>query len=303
MSLDTDTRAAQLHEQALRAHPATGRATLPPQDALVDGRGRAGEQVPRRPGRLRSLRVTDLLLALAVPTVLVVDATCHATTGVLDQSRFSAPGDVLAAGLEYARSGRLWPNLGISLQRVLGGFALGALAAVLVGVLVSLSSLADRLLSPLLSAVRAVPSLAWVPLLILWLGIGEQPKVLLVAIGAFFPVLATLVAGIRQVDTGLLEVAQAYGLSWRQRVTTVLLPSAAPSLLAGARLGLNQAWLFLVAAELIASTAGLGWQLQNAQRNGQVELLLATIILFAVLGKATDGLLGLVERRVLARLR
>jgi sulfonate transport system permease protein len=200
-------------------------------------------------------------------------------------------------------SGRLWPNLAVSLQRVFLGFAIGALLAVAVGVLVALSRTADRLLSPLLSAVRAVPSLAWVPLLILWYGIGEEPKVTLIAIGAFFPVLATLVAGIRQVDVGLLEVAKAYGLSRRQRVTTVLLPSAAPSLLAGARLGLNQAWLFLVAAELLGATAGLGWQLQNAQRNGQVELLLVTIILFALLGKVTDSVLAAVETRVLARLR
>jgi sulfonate transport system permease protein len=104
------------------------------------------------------------------------------------------------------------------------------------------------------------------------------------------------------VDRGLLEVAQAYGLSWRQRVTTVLLPSAAPSLLAGARLGLNQAWLFLVAAELLGATSGLGWQLMSAQRNGQMELVLVTIILFALVGKTTDSVLAAVETRVLARL-
>ncbi|WP_336922096.1 ABC transporter permease [Aquipuribacter sp. SD81] len=257
---------------------------------------------PRRRG-WRPRGVVDVLLALVLPVALLAAWQLAVQAGVLEESRFSSPGAVLSALVEYAASGRLWPNLGVSLQRVLLGFTLGSLAALVVGVLVALSRTADRVLSPLLSAVRAVPSLAWVSVLIIWWGIGEEPKVGLVAIGAFFPVLATLVAGFRQVDTGLLEVAQAYGLSWRQRVTTVLLPSAAPSLLAGARLGLNQAWLFLVAAELLGATEGLGWQLQNAQRNGQVELVLATIVLFAVIGKATDGLLAVVERRVLARLR
>ena len=225
------------------------------------------------------------------------------SAGVLDASRYSSPADLGTALLAAVESGRLWPNLGLSIQRVFLGFAIGAVLAVVVGLVVALSRTADKLLSPLLSAIRAVPSLAWVSVLIIWFGIGEENKVGLIAIGAFFPVLATLVAGIRQVDVGLLEVAQAYGLSWKQRVTTVLLPSAAPSLLAGARLGLNQAWLFLVAAELLGATAGLGWQLQNAQRNGQIELVLVTIILFALLGKATDSILAAVETRVLARLR
>lgn len=247
-------------------------------------------------------RGRDLGLGLVLPVVLLVLWQVLADNGVLDTSRYSSPaalGTELVAAVE---SGRLWPNLAISARRVFLGFAIGALLAVVTGLIVALSRTADRLVSPLLSAVRAVPSLAWVPVLIIWFGLGEENKVGLVAIGAFFPVLATLVAGIRQVDRGLLEVAQAYGLSWRQRVTTVLLPSAAPSLLAGARLGLNQAWLFLVAAELLGATSGLGWQLQNAQRNGQLELVLVTIILFAVAGKTTDSVLAAVETKVLARL-
>lgn len=254
-------------------------------------------------GRRGRRGVRDLALGLVIPLVLLGLWQVLSSTGAVESSQVSSPADVAAAFVSALESGRLWPNLAVSIQRVFLGFTIGAIVAVAVGVLVALSRTADRLLSPLLSAVRAVPSLAWVPLLILWYGIGEEPKIVLIAIGAFFPVLATLVAGIRQVDIGLLEVAQAYGLSARQRVATVLLPSAAPSLLAGARLGLNQAWLFLVAAELLGATQGLGWQLQNAQRNGQVELLLVTIILFALLGKVTDALLAAVETRVLARLR
>ncbi len=261
-----------------------------------------GQHGPAR-GRRGRRGATDLALALVLPIALLALWQALASAEVLDPSRYSSPAALGGALVGAVESGRLWPNLAISLQRVFLGFAIGALLAVAVGLLVALSSTANKLLSPLLSAIRAVPSLAWVSVLIIWFGIGEENKVGLIAIGAFFPVLATLVAGIRQVDVGLLEVAQAYGLSWRQRVTTVLLPSAAPSLLAGARLGLNQAWLFLVAAELLGATAGLGWQLQNAQRNGQIELVLVTIMLFALIGKLTDSVLAVVETRVLARLR
>jgi sulfonate transport system permease protein len=213
------------------------------------------------------------------------------------------PGDVLDALVALAGDGRLWEHVSVSLTRVALGFSLGAGAAVAVGIGVGLSPTLDRLLSPTLLAIRAVPSLAWVPLLVLWVGIGETPKVLLIAIGAFFPVLATLVSGIRQVDPGLLEVARTYGLSRGQTVRSVLLPTAAPSLLAGARLGLAQAWLFLVAAELLAASRGLGFLLVDAQNTGRVEVVLLAIVLLALLGKTTDLVLAGVERRVLDRLR
>lgn len=263
-------------------------------DPAVGATGRA---------RARGRGVRNAALGLVLPLTLVTVWHVLSVNGVVESSRLPPPADVGTAFVELVQSGRLWPNLAVSLQRVFLGFGVGAALAVVVGIAVALVPLVDRLVSPLLSAVRAVPSLAWVPLLVLWYGIGEESKVVLVAIGAFFPVLATLTAGIRQVDVGLLEVARAYGLSWPQRVRTVLLPSAAPSLLAGVRLGLNQAWLFLVAAELLGAAEGLGWLLQNTQRNGQIDLLLVTIILFALLGKASDALVAEVERRVLLRLR
>ena len=183
---------------------------------------------PARPARSRRGRrgLRDLALGLVLPVLLLALWHGLVTAEVLDPSRYSSPAALGTALLAAVESGRLWPNLAISGQRVFLGFGIGGALAVLTGLVVALSRTADRLLSPLLSAVRAVPSLAWVSVLIIWFGFGEENKVGLVAIGAFFPVLATLVAGIRQVDRGLLEVAQAYGLSWRQRVTTVLLPSA-----------------------------------------------------------------------------
>ncbi|MFC3690522.1 ABC transporter permease [Aquipuribacter hungaricus] len=300
MSLSTSEKVALQRVAGVEGVAPSG--WVQPGAAPGDGATSPGGPAPRSRGGWGRRGLRDLGLGLVLPVVLLGLWQVLVTAEVLDPSRFSSPAALGAELVAAVESGRLWPNLAISAQRVFLGFGIGALLAVLTGLLVALSRTADRLVSPLLGAVRAVPSLAWVSVLILWFGIGEENKVGLVAIGAFFPVLATLVAGIRQVDRGLLEVAQAYGLSWRQRVTTVLLPSAAPSLLAGARLGLNQAWLFLVAAELLGATSGLGWQLQNAQRNGQIELVLVTIILFAVIGKLTDSVLAAVETTVLARL-
>ena len=142
---------------------------------------------------------------------------------------------------------------------------------------------------------------AWVPLLLLWIGIGENSKVTLVAIGAFFPVFTTVSAALREVDRHLVEAARSFGFSGLRLLLTVQLPAVMPSVISGLRLALAQAWLFLVAAELIASSMGLGFLLTDSQNNGRTDRLILAIILLAVLGKLTDWLLGLLERRALRR--
>ncbi|MGF1646298.1 MAG: ABC transporter permease [Kineosporiaceae bacterium] len=249
------------------------------------------------------LRLGAVALGLVVPVAALVAWQAAATTGAVSASILPPPVEVVDAAGRLAADGSLTEHLSTSVARVATGFAIGAGLAIVAGIGIGLSRTLDRLLTPSLLAVRAVPSLAWVPLLVLWIGLGEQPKVVLIAVGAFFPVLATLVSGLRQVDPGLVEVARTYGLSAGQRVRRLLLPTAAPSLLAGARLGLAQAWLFLVAAELLGASAGLGFLLVDSQNTGRVEVILLTIVLLAVLGKLSDAGLGLVEHRVVARLR
>jgi sulfonate transport system permease protein len=261
------------------------------------------ERPTTRPGPRSGSRAATVALGLVVPAALLVAWWVAAATESVPASILPPPAEVLDAAVRLAANGSLWEHLSTSLVRVATGFAIGAGLAVVIGIAVGLSPLVDRLLTPTLLAIRAVPSLAWVPLLVLWVGLGEQPKVILIAIGAFFPVLATLVSGLRQVDPGLMEVARTYGLSPLQRVRTVLLPTAAPSLLAGARLGLAQAWLFLVAAELLGAAAGLGFLLVDSQNTGRVEVILLTIVLLAVVGKLTDAALAVLESRVIRRLR
>src|SRR5699024_5014153 len=148
---------------------------------------------------------------------------------------------------------------------------------------------------------RAVPSLAWVPLLLLWIGIGEDSKVVLIAIGAFFPVYTTVASSLRHVDAQLVEAARTFGYRGLRLLLTVQLPAVVPSVFSGLRLALAQAWLFLVAAELLASSMGLGYLLTDSQNSGRTDRLLLAIILLAVLGKVTDALLGLIEKYALKR--
>lgn len=207
---------------------------------------------------------------------------------------------VLAAG-ELAENGLLSTYILISLQRVVLGFTIGATVGLALGALVGLSRVASQLLSPMLGALRAVPSLAWVPLLIIYLGIFEESKITLIAIGAAFPVFTTVAGALRHVDPHLVEAGRAFGLGSGRLLTTVQLPAVVPSIVSGLRLALAQAWLFLVAAELIASSMGLGFLLTDSQYNGRVDRIFLAIILLAVLGKTSDALIGIGERALLKR--
>lgn len=215
--------------------------------------------------------------------------------------RMPAPERVLQAAVDMTADGAIFGHIAISTQRVLLGFAIGAVAGLLLGAVVGLSRWGSALLSPTVGAFRAVPSLAWVPLLVLYLGISEDSKVTLVAIGALFPVYTTVAGALRHVDPQLVELGRAYGLGRLSLLAQVQLPAVVPSIVSGLRLALAQAWLFLVAAELISSSMGLGFLLVDSQNNGRVDRLFLTIILLGVLGKTTDALIGLLERYLLKR--
>ncbi|MET4160114.1 ABC transporter permease [Agromyces sp. PvR057] len=231
-----------------------------------------------------------------IPVALLVTWQLVSTSGLVPVSMLPSPEMVWLAAVDLAQRGLLGLYVAISTQRVFIGFAIGAVFGLAVGALVGLSRLGDVLFSPTLGAVRAVPSLAWVPLLILWFGIGEDSKIILIAIGAFFPVYTIVAAALRHVDTHLLEAGRAFGLRGVRLFTAVQLPAVVPSVISALRLALAQAWLFLVAAELIASSMGLGFLLVDSGNNGRIDRIFLAIILLAILGKLTDALVGLFER-------
>lgn len=239
------------------------------------------------------------LLSLIVPLGLLALWQIVANMGVYTRGQLPAPLDVVAAAKQLSEADLLWVHLEASIRRVALGFAYGSLIAIPLALLIGLSRLVETLLAPTIQAFRAIPSLAWVPLLVLWLGIDEAPKITLVAIGVFFPVYTNLVGGIHQIDRKLVEAGQAYGLRGVSLALHVFLPAALPSLLTGLRMGLAQGWLFLVAAELIAASRGLGFLLIDGQNTGRADIIVLSIVLLAILGQATDLLIRLVSRRSL----
>lgn len=242
-----------------------------------------------------------VLLGLLLPAALLAAWQVSTALGIFSVVQLPPPGSVLAAGIELINRGELGRHIAISTQRVLLGFAFGSALGLVLGALVGLSRIADALLAPTIGALRAVPSLAWVPLLILWLKIGEDSKITLITIGAFFPVFTTVYLALRHVDRNLVEAARAFGLNGVRLLTTVQLPAVVPAVFSGLRLALAQAWLFLVAAELIASSMGLGFLLIDSQNNGRTDRLLLAIVLLAVIGKITDALLGIAERQAVKK--
>jgi sulfonate transport system permease protein len=275
---------------------------------VVSVQGASYDTTEARPGRAFLARGTGrltsrtwfVLLAGALLPAIVLAVWSIASAGG-SSATLPSPSDVWLAGVDLAQRGLLASDVAISVQRVLLGFGIGAGLGLSIGAVVGLSRVGDILLSPTLAALRAVPSLAWVPLLILWFKIGEDSKVILIAIGAFFPVYTTVSAALRHVDRQLVEAGRAFGLTGPRLFATVQLPAAIPSVISGLRLALAQAWLFLVAAELIASSMGLGFRLVDSQNNGRIDRIFFVIILLAVLGKLTDSLVGLFERWVKRR--
>ncbi|MET0303006.1 MAG: ABC transporter permease, partial [Microbacteriaceae bacterium] len=242
-----------------------------------------------------------ILGGAVLPVAIVAIWWIISATGAVPAHRLPSPQAVVLAGVDMLQTGRLPVDVAISTQRVLLGFAVGSLVGLALGALVGLSRLASIMLSPTIGALRAVPSLAWMPLLILYMGIYEPPKITLIAIGAAFPVFTTLAGALRHVDPLLVEAGRAYGLRGFALFTTVQLPAVIPALVSGLRLALAQSWLFLVAAELLNSSMGLGFLLLDSGQNGRIDRLFLAIVLLALLGKVTDALIGVFERWLLKR--
>jgi sulfonate transport system permease protein len=249
--------------------------------------------------KARRGRLPGWVLGLIVPTVVLVAGEVAVKSGWISANLLPAPSDVLRTIVDMGWKG-LATHILASTGRVAAGFAIGAGLALVIGAAVGLSRRNEAVLDPTFQALRAIPSLAWVPLLLLWLGIDEAPKIVLIAIGAFFPVYMGVASGFRDVDRKLVEVARMYGLSDGALVRRVLLPAALPSILTGLRNGLSLAWMFMVAAELIAATNGLGYLLTDGRETSRADIVLAAIVLLAILGKITDTGMQAIERRLLA---
>ena len=236
---------------------------------------------------------------LIVPAVLLLAWEGAVRVGLVAANLLPPPSELISTVREQAANGVLLGHVLASGARVAAGFGLGAGLGVLNGAAIGLSPRAEALVGPTFQAVRAIPSLAWAPLLLLWLGIDEAPKVVLIAIGAFFPVYLNVTAGVQGVDRKLVEVGRIHGLGPLALARRIFLPAALPSVFTGLRQGLSLAWMFLVAAELIAASKGLGFLLTDGRETGRADVVIVAILTLALLGKLSDSALALIEQAAL----
>jgi sulfonate transport system permease protein len=239
--------------------------------------------------RLRSY--TRPLLGLLLPVGLAAIWEIIVGLGLASGRLVPPPSRIFATLAELAESGELLRHIAATLSRVLAGFGFGVMAGTILGAIAGYWGLARRLLDPTIQALRAIPSLAWVPLFILWLGIFETSKIALIGIGVFFPVYLGVMGAILSVDRKIVEVGRAFRLSGPAMIRRILLPAVLPAYVLALRVGLGLGWMFVVAAELIGASEGLGYLLLDGQQLGKPAQILAAIVVFAILGKATDWLI------------
>jgi sulfonate transport system permease protein len=257
------------------------------------------ELTSKPPDNIGRIYIPNRLLGWLIPISVLLAWELLARLGLLPPNWLPAPSVVGQTIYQLAVSGDLLKHAGITMARVAVGFLLGASAGTLLGGLTGYLPVARKLLDPSLQALRSVPSIAWVPLFLLWLGIRETSKIALISVGAFFPVYLNLSVAMRHVDPKLLEVGRLYRLNSFQMIRRLILPAALPEYIVGLRSGLGLAWMFVVAAELLGASSGIGYLMVDGEMTGRASIILASVILFAVLGKTTDWMMNAVGRRLL----
>lgn len=264
-------------------------------NADVSAATRPGEHA----GRVRRKRIL-LTLSWIAPFILLVSWEWLAQAGWLSPQVLPAPSKVAKTAFKLAVSGTLVNDLGVSMLRAITGFAIGGGIGFALGTLVGFSRIAEAFIDRSVQMIRAIPFLALLPLVIVWFGVGEGQKIFLVSLGVAFPIYINTTLGIRQVDPKLLELGRVQGLNTWQLIRRIILPGALPSILTGIRYSLATAWLALVVAETIGAQSGLGFLAMDAREFLRTDVIVLTIVIYALIGVAADSIAKLLERRLLA---
>jgi sulfonate transport system permease protein len=275
--------------------PGAGPAAAPVSPAAPARRrpGRAG-----RPGRRGWYRLIS-------PLAVLVSWQLVSSSGLVSEQKLPSPSTVLHTAITLittnsAAYGTLQGAMVVSLERVAIGFAVGGSAGLVLAVIAGLSRLGENSVDPLMQMLRTLPLFGLIPVFIVWFGIGELPKVLLIALGAAIPLYLNTFAGIRNVDAKLAEAGQSLGLTRAELIRHIILPGALPQMLVGLRQSLGVAWLALVVAEQINANAGLGFVISQATQFLRNDVIFVALLVYCLLGLITDALVRLLERRALA---
>jgi len=234
------------------------------------------------------------------PALLVVIWQASASLGWLPDSVLPSPAAVVAAGWRLTLTGELPRNIEVSFLRAIAGLAVGGGIGFAFGLANGLWTVSETLTDSTLQMIRNIPHLALIPLVILWFGIEEEAKLFLVALGVFFPIYANTLHGVRSVDPQLIEMARSYGMSRWELFRRVILPGALPSIFVGLRYALGVMWLTLIVAETIAAQSGVGYMAMQAREFMLIDVVVLSIVIYALLGKLADVVARALERTCLA---
>lgn len=250
-------------------------------------------------GRVRRRLLPRWLRRLAGPVILLLAWTVASGSGLLDQQLFPGPLQVAKAAWNLIVTGQLQSNVARSLLRVVEGTVLGIVIGLIIALVAGLTRIGEDLVDPTMQLFKAVPSFALTPLLIIWMGIGEAPKITLITIGVAIHIYINTYSGIRGVDSQLVEVARTLRATRWQLIGRVILPGAMPNFLVGLRVGLSSAWLSLIFAESINATQGIGFLMSRAQSLLEFDVSLLIIFIYAVVGLLSYALVRFLERQLL----
>lgn len=233
------------------------------------------------------------------PLAIVALWQAASGSGLLSPDTLAAPSDILATAWRLTVDGQLPEALAVSARRAALGFTFGTAAAIVLGTIAGLTRTGDALVDPPMQMIRTLPLFGLIPLFIIWFGIGETPKVALVAVGVVIPLYLNLIAALRAIDRELYDLAKVLRLTRRERVRHLLLPGALPGALVGLRQSLGVAWLALIVAEQVNAGSGIGYLVNNARDFNQIDVVVVGLLAYAVLGLLTDAIVRLFERRAL----
>jgi ABC-type nitrate/sulfonate/bicarbonate transport system permease component len=280
----------------------------------ADSRRQSGERPPERESGRDRARPASSAAALfflrreaagrflpwLFPVLLILFWQCGSFIGWINTRVLPSPVEVFASLFRLAATGELWDNLRVSCLRAGAGFFIGGALGLSLGFATATSRRLEILLDSSLQMFRTIPHLALTPLVIIWFGIGEQAKIFLILCGVMFPIYLNTFHGIRSVDPLLINMGRVYGLGRRELWRQIILPGALPSILVGVRFSLGVMWMTLIVAEAIAASSGIGYMATNAREMMQTDVMVLSILLYALLGKLADVLARALERRWLS---
>lgn len=237
-------------------------------------------------------------LYLALPVVLVAVWSLYGVVRGGQSVAMATPQQIVGAAVEYAANGELWLNIAVSIARVLEGFLVALVAAAVLGVAAGVSRRFERAIDLVMQILRPIPGIAWIPLAIIWFGIGENSKVYIIFIGAFFPMFVNIVDGIKGIDKRYFELGEVYEIPKWRFIRQVVVPAALPQILTGIRLGLSGAWICVVAAEMIGATSGVGFMLSDGRSMSRPDVVILAMLIIGVIGKFMDDFVQWQRRRM-----